>query len=379
MSSNTTDLSLEKPSTNDRPAGQQRRRRLILALTVLAFIAIAAVVLYALSLIIQAIILLAISALLAYLLSPLVRILQKYMARPLAILIVYLLLAGFLTGGIFLITAALIQQSSSVVQSVQFLLSPAGTHQFQSVVNFLSMFGITTNQVTQFKNQVLSQALGTLSGLLPFLTVLFSNLINILVVITLSVYFVVDGPRIIRWLSLKTPIRQRNAINFLLHALDQSLGGYFRGSLLIAFIGALCIGGVLTLLRVPYAALLGALFFLLYFVPVVGGYIVEALCILAALPQGWVIVLIVTLFMTAFQGFFIGQILSPRIFSKTVGVHPILALFALFAGAELFGILGGFFAIPVVGVLQQIIVALWRRWEEAHPEQFPAEELPPQV
>jgi predicted PurR-regulated permease PerM len=61
-----------------------------------------------------------------------------------------------------------------------------------------------------------------------------------------------------------------------------------------------------------------------------------------------------------------------------VGVHPIVALFALFAGAELFGLLGGFLAIPVAGVLQQIIVALWRRWKDEHPEQFPPEELPVQ-
>jgi predicted PurR-regulated permease PerM len=61
-----------------------------------------------------------------------------------------------------------------------------------------------------------------------------------------------------------------------------------------------------------------------------------------------------------------------------VGVHPIVAIFALFAGAELFGLLGGFFAIPVAGVLQQIIVALWHRWENEHPKQFPPEESLPQ-
>jgi predicted PurR-regulated permease PerM len=163
-------------------------------------------------------------------------------------------------------------------------------------------------------------------------------------------------------------------ITFLLHTLDQSLGGYFRGSLLIALIGAVCTGVGLALLHVPYAVVLGALFLLLYFVPVIGGYVIEILCILAALPQGWVLMLIVAVFLTLLQAVVIGQILSPRILSKTVGVHPIVALFALFAGAELFGILGGFLAIPLAGVLQQVIVALWHRWQHAHPEQFPPEE-----
>jgi predicted PurR-regulated permease PerM len=212
--------------------------------------------------------------------------------------------------------------------------------------------------------------------LIPFLAGLFSNFIDLIAVITLSVYFVLDGPRIIGWLSLKTPVTYRSSINFLLHALDQSLGGYFRGSLLLALIGALGTGVGLALLRVPYPALLGVLFFLFYFIPVIGPYAIEALCILAALPLGWTVMLIVGVYMTLLQGVVMGQILSPRVFSKTVGVHPIVALFALFAGGELFGLLGGFLSVPVAGVLQQIIVAIWHRWKNGHSEQFPPEELP---
>jgi predicted PurR-regulated permease PerM len=84
--------------------------------------------------------------------------------------------------------------------------------------------------------------------------------------------------------------------------------------------------------------------------------------------------LIVGVYMTLLQGVVMGQILSPRVFSKTVGVHPIVALFALFAGGELFGLLGGFLSVPVAGVLQQIIVAIWHRWKHQHSEQFPLEE-----
>jgi predicted PurR-regulated permease PerM len=52
----------------------------------------------------------------------------------------------------------------------------------------------------------------------------------------------------------------------------------------------------------------------------------------------------------------------------------IVAFFVLFAGAELFGLLGGFFAIPVASVLQQTVVALCHWWEKAHPAQFPPED-----
>jgi predicted PurR-regulated permease PerM len=376
MSSNTTDTPQGKAATDALPSGRARQRKLILALTVLAFIAIGSVALYAISLILGAVILLMLSALLAYLIYPLVQFLQRRLPRALAIAVAYLVVAGVIAVSMFIVTSSLVRQSSSLVQSIQTLLSPAGERRIQGLIDLLGKIGITKDQVTLFKNQLFSQVMGALSGLIPFLTVLFSNFIDLIAGITLSVYFVLDGPRIIRWLSLKTPVTYRSPLNFLLHALDQSLGGYFRGSLLLALIGALGTGVGLALLRVPYPALLGLLFFLFYFIPVVGPYAIEALCILAALPQGWTVMLIVGVYMTLLQGVVMGQILSPRVFSKTVGVHPIVALFALFAGGELFGLLGGFLSVPVAGVLQQIIVALWHRWKNGHSEQFPPEELP---
>src|SRR6266481_10030583 len=136
------------------------------------------------------------------------------------------------------------RQASALAQSIQFLLSPAGARQTQAFFGWLGKLGISTDQVAQFKSQLLSQALGALSGLLPFLSGLFGNIIDFIIVITLSVYFVLDGARIIRWLSLKTPAPARGTITFLLRTLDQSLGGYFRGTLLLGWFAARLPGGL---------------------------------------------------------------------------------------------------------------------------------------
>ena len=377
MSRNTTDPAHDRASTDAVPSGHARLKRLIIALTVVAFIVIGAFAIYAISLIVGAVILLIVSALLAYIIYPLIQFLQRRLQHPLAIAAAYLLAAIFLAVGMYIVVSSLIRQSSTLVQYIQFLLSPAGERQNQWYFDFLGKLGITNTQVAMFKNQLLSQVLGSLSWVLPFLTGLIGNMINFIVVVVLSVFFVLDGPRIIRWLLFKTPLAQRDNINFLLHTLDQSLGGYFRSTMLLALIGAICTGVALALLHVPYAALFGALFFLLYFIPVIGAFVIAVLCILAALPQGLVVMLIVALFL-ALLGIFLGLIVSPRIFSRAIGVHPIVAVVALFAGAELFGLLGGLLSVPVAGVLQQIIVALWHRWEHKHPEQFPPEEVPPQ-
>src|SRR5260370_37176240 len=124
MSPHTTDTTHKKASSEAVPSGHAGRRRLLIALTVLAFLAIGAVALFALSLIEGAVILLLLSALLAYLIYPLVQFLQRRLPPPLAIAVAYLLVAAVLAAAMFMVTSSLIGQSSALAQSIQFLLSP---------------------------------------------------------------------------------------------------------------------------------------------------------------------------------------------------------------------------------------------------------------
>src|SRR6266446_3549578 len=147
MSTPTTDTIHEQASTDTLPSGHAGRRRLIIALTVLAFLAIGSVALYAISLIFTAVMLLMLSALLAYLNYPLVLFLQRRLPHSLAIAFAYLLVAGALAVVMLIVTSSLIRQSSALAHSIQFLLSPAGERQTQSFFGFLGKLGISTDQV----------------------------------------------------------------------------------------------------------------------------------------------------------------------------------------------------------------------------------------
>ena len=371
MLSNTAQ---EKASSDATSSRSTWMRRFLITLTVLGCLAIGVGVLSALSLISKAVIILLVSALLAYLIYPLVQFLQRRLSRPLALIMAYLAVASVVVVSVSLVVVPLLQQSSSLIHALSYLLSPEGEHQIQLWLAPVAKLGISQEQIVQLENQVATQVQRAVAELPPFLLATVNNMTMLVIVVTMSVYFVLDGSRIIRWLSLKTPAAHRGTINFMVHILDQSIGGYFRGLLLLAVIGSVSTGIGLTLLHVPYAALLGVLFFLLFFIPMIGGYVIGALCILAALSQGWVTALIVAIFMGFLQGIVLGQILPPRVFNRSVGIHPIVALFALLAGGQLFGVLGGFLSVPVAGVLQEIIVAVWQRWKAEHPDQFPSEE-----
>ncbi len=345
-------------------------KRLIVALTILSYIVIGAIVVYGLSLISNALIILLISVLLAYMVYPLTRLLQRYLPRLLAVTIAYVVVVAALGAILYFVVLSIVRQSTSSIQAIQPLFGPQGQQLLKPVQDFLGQIGVSQKQIDSYRDQLFSYVQGFAASIVPFVTGIFSNLITAIIIITLSVYFVLDGPRMARWLEHKTPLDYRDSVAFLIHTLDRSVGGYFRGLLLLSTIGAICTGVFLSLFHVPYAALLGVIFFLLFFIPLIGGYVSGVLCILAAIPEGLGTVVIVIVFTVLLQQIVLGQILAPRIYSHSVGLHPIVALFALLAGGQLFGVLGGFLSVPLGGVFQEIVVSFWRRWEQRQPEQF---------
>ena len=94
------------------------------ALTVLAFTAIGAVAIYAVSLIWEAVLLLLLSVLLAYFIYPLNELLRRRLKWPLTITAAYLLVAGVLAIVVYIVTTSVMRQVSSLAHTVAFLLSP---------------------------------------------------------------------------------------------------------------------------------------------------------------------------------------------------------------------------------------------------------------
>ena len=180
------------------------------------------------------------------------------------------------------------------------------------------------------------------------------------------------------WLRGNLPFQQRTI--FMLDTLEHVVGSYIRGQFTLSFLIGLLVGVGMAILQVPHPVLLGVLAFFMAFVPVLGTFITATACVLLALTQNqgwvnglthqsWVLAIIVLLYFLAVHSFE-SHIVGPRIVGNAVGLHPIIAISALIAGVELFGILGALFVAPVVGVLQAVIISLWKEWRARRPEQF---------
>jgi predicted PurR-regulated permease PerM len=367
---NFDEVSVEAPTPQDvalQAAKWTKRRDMPLA--ILAWAAVILLVLWLASHVAGTLLIIVISCLLAYALVPLVTVLSQVMPRVLAVIIVYVVvLAGIGTLLYFVISSA-VTQILTFTHSVSKLVEPAHPGQSTPLQQILQTFGITPAQITSFRDQLFAQLGGVANSVVPVVTGVAGALLNIIIVIILSIYFLFSGSRVTAWLQNGVPRSQRGRIRFLLHTMQRIVGGYIRGQLIMSTLIGVLVGLGMFLFHVPYALLLGIMAFLLEFIPVLGTLVSGVICVLTALTNGWLSALLVLGYFVLVH-IFEGDVVGPRIVGKAVGLSPMVALIALVAGLELFGVGGALFAAPVAGVLQALIVTLWSEWREAHPEKF---------
>lgn len=148
------------------------------------------------------------------------------------------------------------------------------------------------------------------------------------------------------------------------HTAVRTLGGYIRGTAVVAFVDATAIGIGLAILQVPLALPLAVVVFLFAFIPIVGATVAGALAALIALvasgPVTALIVVIIVIGVNQLEGNF----LQPVVMAQSLKLHPLVILLALTAGTIIGGIIGAVLSVPIAAVAWAII-KVWNRPETA--------------
>lgn len=323
----------------------------------------------------HAVFIFAIATLIAILLNPIVRNLNKNgIPRPLAVIVVFGIFAIFVAA----ITIALVNLTVNEAQHINQQIPSYKREAIKSIdatQRFIDRHHLHINLsdsgrqfVEQLKDRSSDLSQKTLAYGSGFIGKLASTLLNILLTIVVTVYMLLDAPRIGRFIVGLFPANSR--ADELLMRIEQSLINYVRGQTLSSAVMGISAGAGIWLMDVvgiwngaaTFAIPFGVMLAVLIVAPTIGAMLSSWIPIGIALFYSPLTALVVAIFYLLLHQIE-GHIVIPKLMGNAVGVHPLIVIFAILAGIQIMGIGGVILVLPLLAVSRQIILFLHEQFE----------------
>ena len=356
---------------------KQRRRRLVLLL--LALLVVSAICWAARAVLAPYFLGLG----LAYILSPVIYWLERGLsrvgrqrklaffrriARPLAIILTYLLVIATVVGFFSLVVPVVIEQAKGLWSEREIV----GDYLSGLAEDLLEQYRLLPPQIQVQVEKTLSEFSETVGGIiqqaLGGTAIVFSYTISLILAILIipfwTFYLLKDSQELGRATLRSIPVQFRKDVLNIVILADSVFSSYLRGQLLLGtIIGLLSMFGY-SLLGVRFAVLLGLIAGVFELLPNIGPILGGIPAVLVALTQGPVLAL-----WTALLALGIQQVenlfLTPRVLGRSVKLHPVLVMIVLVIGSEIGGVLGLFLAPVTTAVLRDIFRYLYYRLEDS--------------
>ncbi len=183
---------------------------------------------------------------------------------------------------------------------------------------------------------------------------IFSGAFSILTVLVISFYLMLEKDMLKKQFIALWPKKYQGNILNTMAQIENKIGLWLRGQLILSFTIGFCTWIGLTLLGLPYALPLGLLAGILEIVPTIGPIIAAVPAIIVALTISPGIAISVVVFYILLQ-MLENNILVPKIMEKAVGLNPIVIIIGVLIGGKFLGILGALLAVPFTAMV--LIVA----------------------
>ncbi len=316
-----------------------------------------------------------IGGLIALLLNPFVTLLRRArVPRGLAVLVVMLVLLSGVTGVGLLLANPVSDQVSSFQGNVPSIVDGAN----RSLADFQGWLDrnglrVQVKKEGQTALQTLGDQVSTGSGkLLVFtrdaVTILVEASLALILVIVISVYMLLYGEKIGAGVRAMLPWDADSPQDDYPTRIQAAVFGYVRGQLLFSLVMGASAGVLLWILGSlgvfpdgrTYALFFGAFYAFAELIPYVGPAVGAFPPVLVAAFSGqpidavWLIVAF-----TALQQLE-GHVVAPTVFSQALRINPLLVIFALLLGGQLYGFVGAFIALPIAAILRESVVYLRR-------------------
>ena len=287
--------------------------------------------------------------LLAFVMSPLVAWLEDRLDAPRGPVVVatYLLVLVVLSFALFYTGAAITQQVAELAEAYPQSRSDILNALPEWVLGRLRVdltdlyIGIEA-QVEDLGRQIVDQA-EAIAG------ITIAALGSLLLIIFLSLYMLMDSRRILPRLRSAVPRRYQDEADLFERSTVRAFGGFLRAQLILAVVMGLLVAVVGTVFGIPYLFLWATISALAMLIPFFGPPLALIPPIVGAALFAGGSALPVAIILVVTQTIIVNW-LQPKLMRNALGLHPILVLVGLLLGAQIAGVWGALFGIPVIAV-----------------------------
>ncbi len=301
--------------------------------------------------------------------NPAVDRLQKYrIPRPLGICIVYLLVLGVIVLIFTSLVPIIAEQVSSLAYSVRGMIQNIVTGQemdswfirkIQPIANEIWQNvdqAQVLNSLTTGLREIGSKLTNFAGNAIGAIFTIFNGLFNLLLVLIITFFMVVNKQHTTDFFHSLFPHKYSTYISQKTKEVSIRIGEWIRGQVLLALAMGLLTFIVFSIIGLNYALTLAMVSALAEFIPYLGPLITFLSAVLIALNQDPVLVLWLIPAYAVIQ-FLEGNIMVPMIVGRSVGLNPVVVIFALMAGATIGYNLGDGIGLGLVGMIIAVPVA----------------------
>ncbi|MGB3328414.1 MAG: AI-2E family transporter, partial [Thermomicrobiales bacterium] len=194
-------------------------------------------------------------------------------------------------------------------------------------------------------------------GLLSAGVGIVGNLSNVVIVLVITVYLLVDNGNTIEALLKYVPPKRADKLRRTFPEVGKVVNGYVAGQAFNSILFAAYVLVVLSVLNVPSAAVMALIAAIGDAIPQVGVTLATIPAVLLALTVSFQVAVIVLIAYIAYQAVE-NYVTSPRVFGKTLDLSPLVTMVAVLIGGVLMGIIGVLLALPVAAAIP-VLARIW--------------------
>ncbi len=284
---------------------------------------------------------------------------HKKIIRIISLIISLVLIFGIIGLILFLIIPELVQAVVTISNSIpknfnwinELLAKLEELYpQLEEHIGKIDVKSIVNTSVSQAGN-VVSVIIGFLSGMISRVVIFFIGFI-------LSIYILLDKEKLVRQVKklIKAFFNDKICLNIIkiVKLSNTTFTNFITGQCLDACLIGFLLFVILSILKLPYALILGVLFAITALIPYIGAFItllIGVILIGVSNPMGAVWYIIIFFALQQFDD----NITHPKIVGKSVGLPALWALLAVLIGGSIFGLIGIIISIPVSSILYTLL------------------------